>query len=147
MLTPSIAAIILLVVTIVLLIIIPLLDGSRRFNRYISLRYTLVALSLIMSLGCILDFSHLAESSRNIVLTGGVVLVGLFVLVRSLEKMKLGNKVIDVSAQKGDIKLSAKLHNKDGKEENPEEKSSNKHLICESSDHCEIETDDERDED
>lgn len=120
MLTPITAAIILIAVTILLLILIPLLDGSKRFHQYISLRYTLVALSLIMALGCILDFSHLNESSRNIVLAGGLILVGLFVVVRSLEKMKLGNKVIDVSASKGDIKLTAKLQNKDSSQEREE---------------------------
>jgi len=112
MLTPIVAAIILLVVSMVLLIIVPMLDGSERFHKYISLRYTLVALSLIMALGCVLDFSHLSESSRNIVLMGGMILVGLFVVVRSLEKLKLGSKVINVSAQKGDIKVSANIHNK-----------------------------------
>lgn len=112
MLTPTVAALILIAVTLLLLILIPLLDGSKKFHQYISLRYTLVALSLIMALGCILDFSHLTESSRNIVLGGGLGLVGLFVIVRSLEKMKLGNKVIDVSAEKGDIKVTAKLQNK-----------------------------------
>ena len=109
MVTPAIAALILIAVTLLLLILIPLLDGSKKFHQYISLRYTLVALSLIMALGCVLDFSHLTESSRNIVLGGGLGLVGLFVIVRSLEKMKLGNKVIDVSAEKGDIKVTAKL--------------------------------------
>lgn len=121
MLTPIVAAIILLVVSGILLIVIPMLDGSEKFHRYVSLRYTLVALSLIMALGCILDFSHLSESSRNIVLMGGMVLVGLFVVVRSLEKLKLGSKVINVSAQKGDIKLSAKIHNKDNGLESAEE--------------------------
>lgn len=110
MLTPELAAIILLVVSALLLIVIPMLDGSKKFSRYISLRYTLVAVSLIMALGCVLDFSHLAESSRNIVLMGGLILVGVFVAVRSLEKMKLGGKTIEVSVQKGDAKASATLH-------------------------------------
>lgn len=112
MLTPEIAAIILIAVCVLLLVVIPLLDGSIRFRQYISLRYTLVAIALIMALGCVLDFSHLNESSRNIVLMGGLILVGIFVIVRSIEKLNLGNKVIDVSAQKGDIKLSASLQNK-----------------------------------
>lgn len=110
MLTPGIAAIILIAVCILLLIVIPILDGSERFSKFISLRYTLVAVALIMALGCVLDFSHLAESSRNIVLMGGVILVGLFVVVRSLEKMKLGGKKIEFSIEKGDTKASATLH-------------------------------------
>jgi uncharacterized protein YebE (UPF0316 family) len=135
MLTPLVAAIILLITSVLLLIIIPMLDGSNKFHKFISLRYTLVALSLIMALGCILDFSHLGESSRNIVLTGGMILVGVFVLVRSIEKLKLGNKVINVSAEKGDIKLSANIHNKgpaETEDENNDQLSTNgKHLICE----------------
>lgn len=121
MLTPTVAALILVAVTLLLLILIPVLDGSEKFHQYISLRYTLVAVSLIMALGCVLDFSHLTESSRNIVLAGGLVLVGLFVVVRSLEKMKLGNKVINLSAEKGDIKVTANLQNKTVEKENTNE--------------------------
>lgn len=130
MLTPTVAAIILVVACILLLIVIPILDGSEKFNKFISLRYTLVALTLIMALGCVLDFSHLSDSSRNIILMGGMILVGLFVLVRSLEKMKLGKKTIDVSAAKGDIKLSAKIQGGENEEEGP--KTKGKHVICES---------------
>jgi len=126
MLTPELAAIILLVVSALLLIVIPMLDGSKRFSRFISLRYTLVAVSLIMALGCVLDFSHLAESSRNIVLMGGLILVGVFVAVRSLEKMKLGGKTIEVSVQKGDTKASATLHG-----ENAPATENNKPANCE----------------
>lgn len=109
MLTPEVAASILLGVSVMLLVIVPLMDGSKRFSKFISLRYTLVAVALIMALGCILDFSHLAESSRNIVLMGGIILVGIFVLVRSLEKLKLGNKVIELSAEKDGLKVGAKI--------------------------------------
>ena len=134
MLTPTVAALILVAVTLLLLILIPVLDGSEKFHQYISLRYTLVAVSLIMALGCVLDFSHLNESSRNIVLTGGLVLVGLFVVVRSLEKMKLGNKVINLSAEKGDIKVTANLQNKTVEKENTDEENpetSGKHKVFE----------------
>ena len=110
MLTPETSAVILLVVSLLLLIIIPILDGTKRFSKYISLRYTLVAVALIMALGCVLDFSHLAESSRNTVLMGGLILVGLFVAARSLEKLKLGVKKIEFSAGKGDAKITATIH-------------------------------------
>lgn len=134
MLTPTVAALILVAVTLLLLILIPILDGSEKFHQYISLRYTLVAVSLIMALGCVLDFSHLNESSRNIVLTGGLVLVGLFVVVRSLEKLKLGNKVINLSAEKGDIKVTANLQNKTVEKENTDKENpetNGKHKVYE----------------
>lgn len=125
MLTPNLAAIILLVVSIVIMIIIPLLDGSKRFSKYISLRYTLVSLSLIMALGCVLDFSHLTESSRNIALCGGLGLVAIFVIVRSLEKLKLGNKVFEFTAEKDDIKVQAKVQNKDPSKEDKKNNTEN----------------------
>jgi hypothetical protein len=80
-----------------------------------------------MSLGCILDFSHLNDSSRNIALMGGLILVGVFVAVRSLEKLKIGNKVIEISAEMGDKKLTTKLQNKSSVvEESPDNKSDKK---------------------
>ena len=109
MLTPELAAIILLVICVLLLIVVPMLDGSKRFSKFISLRYTLVSVALIMALGCVLDFSHLAESSRNIVLMGGIILVGIFVAVRSIEKLKLGGKKIELSIEKGDAKVSTTI--------------------------------------
>ena len=127
MIEPNLATMILLGVCILLLVVIPLLDGSTRFARYISLRYTLVSVTLIMALGCVLDFSHLADQSRNIVLLGGIILVGVFVIVRSLEKMKLGNKVIEVSAEHNGTKIGAKLQNKDDpKQDNKSEEKDKK---------------------
>ena len=129
MLTPTIASVALLCVCVLLLVVVPAMDGSKRFSKYISLRYVLVAMSLIMALGCILDFSHLAESSRNIVLTGSIVLVGIFVSVRSLEKVKLGRKKIELTAEKGSLKAGVTISGESDsiKENQPTEKK----LICE----------------
>ena len=129
MLTPTIASVALLCVCVLLLVVVPAMDGSKIFSKYISLRYVLVAMSLIMALGCILDFSHLAESSRNIVLTGSVVLVGIFVAVRSLEKVKLGRKKIELTAEKGSLKAGVTISGEPDsiKENQPTEKK----LICE----------------
>ena len=129
MLTPTIASVALLCVCILLLVVVPAMDGSKRFSKYISLRYVLVAMSLIMALGCILDFSHLAESSRNIVLTGSIVLVGIFVAARSLEKVKLGRKKIELTAEKGNLKAGVIISGEPDsiKENQPNEKK----LICE----------------
>lgn len=126
MIAPSLATIAIIASALFLLVIIPLLDGSHRFGKYISLRYTLVVVALTMALGCILDFSHLVESSRNIVLAGGFALAGLFVVVRSLEKCKLGaklmNRKIELEVAKGDASIKTKIESEtekgesDGKE-------------------------------
>lgn len=125
MISANLATWIIIGVAVFLMIIIPILDGSKRFGKYISLRYTLVVVILSMMLGCILDFSHLSEASRNIVLYGGIIIAGLFVVVRSLEKCKLGSKTIEVTARKGDAEITTTItgekspiakENKDGKE-------------------------------
>lgn len=110
MIEPSFATLIMLVIGLLLLFIIPILDGSKKFGKYISLRYTLVVITTIMALGCILDFSHLADTARNITLIGGLSLIGLFVIVRSLEKCKLGARTFEIEVHKGDCGASAKLH-------------------------------------
>ena len=110
MIEPSFATLVMLGIGLLLLFIIPLLDGSKRFGKYISLRYTLIVITTIMALGCVLDFSHLTESSRNIALSGGLALIGLFVIMRSLEKCKLGARSFEVEFHKGDAGASAKLH-------------------------------------
>lgn len=141
MITPNLATLVLAIAALILLVIIPVLDGSTKFAKYISLRYTLTAVATIMALGCILDFSHLAESSRNIVLTGAMVLIGVFVLVRSLEKIKLGNKRIQLEVEKGDVKASAKIENKEC--DKCADKKESKHLVCESAE-CRNEDEDNK---
>lgn len=113
MIQPTFATLIIVILGLFLIFVVPFLDGSKRFGKYISLRYTLVVVTTMMALGCILDFSHLTESSRNIAIMGGLILVGVFVIVRSLEKLKLGSKKINVTAKKGDIEIGASLENKD----------------------------------
>ena len=113
MIEPSFATLIILTMGILLMFVIPLLDSSKRFGKYISLRYTLVVVTTLMALGCVLDFSFLIESSRNIVLAGGLILVGLFVVARSLEKRKFGAKTVNITAKKGDIELSATVERDD----------------------------------
>lgn len=117
MIEPSFATLIMLVIGLLLLFVIPLLDASKKFGKFISLRYTLIVITTIMAIGCVLDFSHLNESSRNIALAGGLSLIGLFVIVRSLEKCKLGPRKFHITAKKGDIELNAEIeHNKESKD-------------------------------
>ena len=106
MLTPMTSAIILLVLSVLLLVVVPAMDGSKRFARYISLRYTLVSVFTIMAVGCILNFSHLADSSRDIVLCGACALIVVFCALRSFEKCKLFNKDATLSFKRGDMEAT-----------------------------------------
>ena len=109
MIEPSIATLLVCVFALFLLIIIPILDGSKRFGKFISLRYTVTAVMISMMLGCVLDFSHLVESSRNIVLYGAIVISGIFIIVRTLDRIKLGGKHIEISAKKGDARITTTI--------------------------------------
>lgn len=109
MIEPSIATILVCIFALFLLIIIPILDGSKRFGKFISLRYTVTAVMISVMLGCVLDFSHLLESSRNIVLYGAIIISGIFIIVRTLDKIKLGGKHIEISAEKGDAKITTTI--------------------------------------
>lgn len=111
MITPISATIIICVLGIFLMFIIPVLDASQKFGKYISLRYTLIVITTLMALGCVLDFSHLTEKARVITISGGLALVGIFILVRSLEKIKLGGRSFEIKVQKGDTTAEAKLSN------------------------------------
>lgn len=111
MITPVSATIIICVLGIFLMFIIPILDASQRFGKFISLRYTLIVITTLMALGCVLDFSHLTEKARVITISGGLALVGIFILVRSLEKIKLGGRTFEIKVQKGDTSVEGKLGN------------------------------------
>lgn len=112
MIEPLTATCIMIGLAIFLLILIPLLDSHEKLGKYISLRYVLATVCLILGVGCVLDFSHLAESSRNIVLWGAFGIVALFVIVRSFEKVKLGSRKFHAEVHKGDAGASVDLEPK-----------------------------------
>ena len=118
MITPVSATIIICVLGFFLMFIIPVLDASKRFGKFISLRYTLIVITTLMALGCVLDFSHLTEKARVITISGGLALVGIFILVRSLEKIKLGSRTFEIKVHKGDTSAEAKLGQNIEKKEN-----------------------------
>ena len=118
MITPISATIIICVLGFFLMFVIPVLDASKRFGKFISLRYTLIVITTLMALGCVLDFSHLTEKARVITISGGLALVGIFILVRSLEKIKLGSRTFEIKVQKGETTAEAKLGNDIEKKEN-----------------------------
>lgn len=115
MVTPVSATVILIVLCVFLLVVVPMLEASERFGKYVSLRYTLVVVFSLLAVGCVLDFSHLTDDTRNYIIMGAAALIGLFVLVRSLEKMRLGGKTIEFEAHKGDLGASAKIRDKEDK--------------------------------
>ena len=116
MITPDIAMWILIGLAVLLLIVIPLLDSTEKFSKIISMRWTCTAVILIMMVAVIVDFEHLSDETRNLILKGGLVVVGAFILLRSIEKVLLKGylKNIDFQGtiQKGDVQATVSLTNK-----------------------------------
>lgn len=109
MISSTMATIIMIALLLFLLVAIPFLDMHPTLGKYISKRYTLVCVFLVLSVGVVLDFSHLSETTRNTVLIGSITLVGLYMILRGLEKLKLGDRNIKLSAEKGDAKASLEI--------------------------------------
>lgn len=89
-------------------ILLPVLNV--KLAKYISLRWMCIVVILALMIGVVVDFCELDDDSRHIVLLGGLIVVGGFILVRSIEKALfngwLGRGSIKLTAQKGELKGS-----------------------------------------
>lgn len=113
MLSPSITLVALSVLCVLLLLVIPILDSVPKLAKFISLRWVCVAIPLLLMTAVVLDCSHLAESTRNYLVIGGLILTGVFILVRTIEKVLFNGwlKGVNLKTQvkKGDITFSADI--------------------------------------
>ena len=69
-------------------LLLPILDKIPKIRSIISFRWTLVVIYSAMCLGVIIDFEHLDNAVRFLVVLGGILLSAIFVFVRSYEKAK-----------------------------------------------------------
>lgn len=125
MATPNLALLILSCLAIVLAIVIPLLNAIPKLSSLISMRWTCVAVVLLIMVGVVVDFGTLADSTRDIALTGGFVIVGGYLLMRTAEKIIsngwLKGLNIRGTVAKGDIQASVELKREDQEEVKTEE--------------------------
>lgn len=64
-------------------VIVPL--AKHRLGDGVSYRMVLVGVVSALMIGVILDLSHLSDEVRYAVVLGGLVIIGIFVLMRSIE--------------------------------------------------------------
>lgn len=114
MLGGNLAVIILGCLALVLALIIPVLNSFEKLSNFISLRWSCVAIILLIMVGVVIDFNHLADDTRNIVLTGGLIVVSVFIVIRTVEKILYNGWLRGVnlkgSIQKGDIVASGEIN-------------------------------------
>ena len=83
---------------------VPMLKGTN--PAVTSFRVVFVAFIAVAMGGVLVDFTHIPDSTRDIVVRGGVIIIGGFVLVRSIEKWLSNgwlnlNRKIDVKTPSG----------------------------------------------
>lgn len=102
MIDPFTATVIIIGFIIIFGIIIPILDNTKMFGRFVSLRWCIVVTFVAMFVGCLIDFKQLDDSVRLAVVFGALIVGGIFIIIRTWEKAasngwSLGIKKIEVS--------------------------------------------------
>lgn len=114
MISPVIATIIMVSFILVYGVGVPILD--RKAPKYISYRWCVIVVALALLIGAVIDFEVLSDDARKIVLVGGLVIAGVYVVLRTIEKV-LSNgwlKGASIEATKGDISVKLSSDSKDG---------------------------------
>ena len=110
---------------LVLAIAIPLLNAIPKLSSFISLRWSCVAVVLLIMVGVVIGFEPLSDSTRDIAITGGIVILGIYLVLRTVEKI-LSNgwhKSVGIkgSISKGDTTASIEIKPEETKVEVKEE--------------------------
>lgn len=89
-------------------IILPIMN--KKIPQFISYRWSVLVVVLALLIGVVVDFSSLSEESRKIVLTGGLIISGGYILLRTIEKALASGwlKGTKIEAKKGDIEVVVK---------------------------------------
>ena len=103
------AAIIMFAFMVLFGVVLPIMDKSKKFGRFVSLRFAVLIVFLSLAVGVVLDFSHLENNIRLVIIAGTLIIGGLFILIRTWEKAaskgwSIGIKKIEAS--KGDAKVT-----------------------------------------
>lgn len=113
MIDPYAAAAIIAAFLLIWGILIPVCGASRRFRRAVSLRYAVLVVFLALSIGVVVDFRDVGDDARALVLTGTMILAGIYLVMRSAEKALakgwIGRRRIELTAKKGDIEAGVVL--------------------------------------
>lgn len=85
MLGPNISATILVVFILLFGVVLPVLNI--KFKDFVSYRWCVLVVVLALLIGATTDFAGLPDDSRHVILVGGLVIAGGYVLLRTVEKI------------------------------------------------------------
>lgn len=114
MINPLTATIIMVSFILIFGVGVPILD--KKVPKYISYRWCVIVVSLALLIGAVIDFEVLSDDARKIVLVGGLVIAGVYVVLRTIEKVLANGwlKGASIEATKGDISVKLSSDSKDG---------------------------------
>lgn len=106
MISPTFATIVIVSFILVFGVVIPIIN--KKAPKYISYRWCVVVVILALLIGAVVDFDVLSDDARNVVLMGGLIVSGGYVLLRTLEKVLANGwlKGAKLEVQKGDLSAS-----------------------------------------
>lgn len=106
MISPTFATIVIVSFILVFGVVIPIIN--KKAPKYISYRWCVVVVILALLIGAVIDFDVLSDEARNVILMGGLIVSGGYVLLRTLEKVLANGwlKGAKLEVQKGDLSAS-----------------------------------------
>ena len=87
-------------------ILVPVLNI--KLPKFISYRWCVVVVALALLIGAVVDFQALSDEARRVIIVGGLVIAGSYVVLRTAEKA-LANGWLHgarIEANKGDLSVS-----------------------------------------
>ena len=118
---PILAIIILCALITILIVLVPILDAIPALTRFVSFRWVCVSIVLVLMVGVIIDFKELSDSTRDLTITGGMIIVGGFLLLKTLEKILYNGWLKGVnlkgSIEKGELKGNVEISSESKKQD------------------------------
>lgn len=89
-------------------ILVPVLNIKA--PKVISYRWCVVVVALSLLIGAVVDFRELSDEARRVILVGGLVIAGAYVVLRTIEKALANGwlRGARIEASKGDLRVSLK---------------------------------------
>lgn len=100
-------------------ILVPVLNIKA--PKVISYRWCVVVVALSLLIGAVVDFRELSDEARRVILVGGLVIAGAYVVLRTIEKALANGwlRGARIEASKGDLRVS--LESDDDKQQTERE--------------------------
>lgn len=118
MISPLFATIIMISFILVFGVGLPILN--KKAPKYISYRWCVIVVILALLIGAVIDFEVLSDDARRVILIGGLVIAGAYILLRTIEKVLANGwlKGATLEAKKGDMSLTLTADQKDEEKKN-----------------------------